>query len=220
MRWLDAVWFDLDGTLLDSARDLAMPIHAMREERGLSPLSDEVLRPYTSHGARGLISRGLGVDPQDPEYAELRAEFLARYEAALVIHTDLFPGMGEVLAFIEQQRLPWGVVTNKFGRYAQKILAELGLAQRCAAIVGGDATAFPKPHPAHLFYACGAAQVDPRRCVYVGDDLRDVQAGRAAGMRTVAAAYGFCGDELPVERWDADTVIHSPIELIAWLQEV
>jgi phosphoglycolate phosphatase len=217
MPWLEAVWFDLDGTLVDSARDLALPIHAMRAERGLAPLSDEVLRPFTSQGARGLLARGLGIQKEDPGYEVLREDFLARYEASMVIHTDLFPGMGEVLGFIEEQELPWGVVTNKFERYARRILTELGLAQRCVAIVGGDATAFPKPHPAHLFYACGAAWVDPRRCVYVGDDLRDVQAGRGAGMLTVAAAYGFCGDDLPIGQWGADALIHSPVELIGWI---
>jgi len=217
MRGLAAVWFDLDGTLVDSARDLAMPIHAMRAERGLAPLSDDALRPFTSQGARGLLGRGLGVFKDDPGYEAVREDFLARYEAAMVIHTDLFAGMGEVLAFLEQRSLPWGVVTNKFARYARRILAELGLAQRCVAIVGGDATAFPKPHPAHLFYACGAASVDPRQCVYVGDDLRDIQAGRAAGMYTVAAAYGFCGDELPIAQWGADGLIQAPTDLIGWI---
>lgn len=214
---LKAVWFDLDGTLVDSAPDLAVPIHEMRQDRGLSPLEDAILRPYTSMGARGLIWCGFGVKKDEPAFEALRVEFLARYEKAMVVHTQLFPGMGEVLDHIESKGLIWGVVSNKFERYVKHIVDTLDLTPRCAAIVGGDTTPFPKPNPANLFYACGAAAVDPRYCVYVGDDLRDVEAGRAAGMKTVAAAYGYCGDELPPSAWGADGLIETPLQLRTWL---
>ncbi|NDA92483.1 MAG: HAD family hydrolase [Betaproteobacteria bacterium] len=214
---LKAVWFDLDGTLVDSAPDLAVPIHEMRQDRGLSPLEDAILRPYTSMGARGLIWCGFGVKKDEPAFEALRVEFLARYEKAMVVHTQLFPGMEEVLDHIESKGLIWGVVSNKFERYVKYIVDALDLTPRCAAIVGGDTTPFPKPNPANLFYACGAAAVDPRYCVYVGDDLRDVEAGRAAGMKTVAAAYGYCGDELPPSAWGADGLIETPLQLRTWL---
>jgi len=214
---ISVVWFDLDGTLVDSARDLARPIHAMREVRGLAPIADAVLRPYTSMGARGLLMKGFGVKKGDPEFEHLRDEFLERYEKSMVVHTRLFPEMSEVLELIESNGLRWGVVSNKFERYVQYILDALHLSPRCAAMVGGDTTPFPKPSPANLFYACGAAAVDPRRCVYVGDDLRDVEAGRAAGMKTIAASYGYCGDAIPPSDWGADALIETPLQLWTWL---
>ena len=137
---LQAIWFDLDGTLVDSAPDLAVPIHDMRKDRGLSPLSDEVLRPYTSMGARGLILRGFGVKKGDESFDGLRDEFLSRYEAAMVVHTRLFPGMERVLEHIESNGLMWGVVSNKFERYVRYIIDALNLTSRCAAIIGGDTT--------------------------------------------------------------------------------
>ena len=216
---LSVIWFDLDGTLVDSARDLAMPIHEMRRLRGLEPIADAVLRPFTSMGARGLLMRGFGVQKGDPEFEPLREEFLARYEKSMVVHTSLFPEMGELLGRIESNGLRWGVVSNKFERYVKHILNALDLTRRCAAVVGGDTTPFPKPSPANLFYACGAAAVDPRRCVYVGDDLRDVEAGRAAGMKTIAASYGYCGDALPPSEWGADALIETPLQLWTWLAD-
>lgn len=216
---LRAVWFDLDGTLVDSAVDLAAPIHAMRMERGLAPIGAELLRPYTSMGARGLLMRGLDVQKGDQDFEALRDEFLARYEKAMVVHTGLFPGMAQVLEHLDAQGLIWGVVSNKFERYVRHILDALQLTARCAAVVGGDTTPFPKPNPANLFYACGAAAVDPRQCVYVGDDRRDIEAGQAAGMRTLAAAYGYCGDTLDPSLWGADGLIETPLQLCTWLEQ-
>jgi len=212
-----AVFFDLDGTLADTAEDLAAPVNAMRAERGLEPLALELLRPYASMGARGLIMRGLGVERDAPEFDALRSDFLARYERAMCVRTRLFEGMAEVLDALDAAGLRWGVVSNKFERYVRPILDSLGVLSRSTTAVGGDTTAFAKPHPAPLLHAARLTAVDPRRCVYVGDDLRDVEAGRAAGMRTVAAAYGFCGDEIPPQQWGADLLIEHPLELVALL---
>lgn len=208
-----AVFFDLDGTLADTAADLAAPVNQMRLERGLEPLPVAVLRPYASMGARGLIYKGLGVTREDPGFEALRLDFLARYEQALVVHTCLFEGMAAVLAALEARQIRWGVVSNKVERYVRPILEQLDLLERSATAIGGDTTGFAKPHPEPLLHAARLTAVDPSRCVYVGDDLRDIEAGRAAGMATVAAAYGFCGDESPPHDWQADALIETPAAL-------
>ena len=213
-----AVFFDLDGTLADTARDLSEPINAMRIERGLDPLPLETLRPFASAGARGLIGRGLGVANTAPEFAALRDEFLARYEAAMCVHTQLFEGMADLLDSLEAQGCPWGVVSNKVERYVRPILRHLGLDQRSVVIVGGDTTPHPKPHPAPLLHAATHARVQAQACLYVGDDLRDVQAGRAAGMKTIAAAYGFCGEEAPPHTWGADALVTRPQDIAGLLR--
>ena len=208
-----AVFFDLDGTLADTAADLAAPVNAMRIERGLPALPLDALRPFASMGARGLIGRGLGVERDAPEFEALKADFLRRYEAAMVVHTRLFEGMTEVLAALDRAGVRWGVVSNKVERYVRPILAELGLLGRAATAIGGDTTPHAKPHPEPLRHAARLAGVEAARCVYVGDDLRDVEAGRAAGMLTVAAAYGYCGDAHPPRLWDADALIEHPSQL-------
>ena len=212
------VLFDLDGTLADTAADLAAPVNAMRAERGLAALPLEQLRPFASMGARGLIGVGLGIDPAHADYAALREEFLRRYEQAMCVNTRLFDGMDQVLSKLELGNRQWGVVSNKFERYVRRVLSELGLLARSAITVGGDTTPHSKPHPAPLLHAASLMGMDPAHCIYVGDDLRDVEAGKAAGMITVAAAYGFCGDAIPPQDWGADALIESPGELIALLE--
>lgn len=212
-----AVFFDLDGTLADTAEDLAAPVNAMRLERGLPALPLAELRPFASMGARGLIGKGLGVAKEDPAYEPLRLDFLARYEAAMCVHTRLFEGMPALLSTLDERGIIWGVVSNKVERYVRPILAALDVLHRSASAVGGDTTAFAKPHPEPLLHAARLARVDPQRCVYVGDDERDIEAGRAAGMLTVAAGYGFCGAERPPDQWGADHVVHSSLGLAALL---
>ncbi|MBN9427981.1 MAG: HAD-IA family hydrolase [Burkholderiales bacterium] len=209
-----AVFFDLDGTLADTAEDLVAPIHIMRRERGLAPMPFDELRPFASMGARGLIGKGLGVHRDAPEFAALRDEFLARYEAAMLVNTRLFTGMAEVLDALDAHGIRWGVISNKVERYVRPILDGLGLLQRAACAIGGDTTAFAKPHPEPLLHGARLTGVDTLLSVYVGDDLRDVEAGRAAAMRTVAAAYGFCGDAQPPHQWGADHLVERPIELL------
>jgi len=212
-----AVFFDLDGTLADTAEDLAAPVNAMRAERGLEPLPLADLRPYASMGARGLILRGLGVEREAPEFEALRLDFLERYEQAICVRTRLFEGIAEVLAELEGAGVRWGVVSNKFERYVRPIMDTLGVLSRSATAVGGDTTAFAKPHPEPLLHAARLAAVEPQFCVYVGDDARDIEAGRAAGMATIAAAYGFCGDASPPAQWGADALIERPLQLLGLL---
>jgi len=209
-----AVFFDLDGTLADTAEDLAEPIHAMRAARGLAPIALDALRPYASMGARGLLLKGLGVTRDAPEFEVLREEFLQRYEATMLARTRLFEGMPQVLDALDEAEIRWGVISNKIERYVRPILAGLGLLERAVCAIGGDTTPFSKPHPEPLLHGARLAAVDVRRCVYVGDDLRDIEAGQAAAMRTIAAAYGFCGGDTPPGQWGADYLIEQPLELI------
>jgi|SRR5690606_7622179 2-phosphoglycolate phosphatase len=220
MRLLEnprAVFFDLDGTLADTAEDLAAPINAMRIERGLEPLPIAELRPYASAGARGLIGRGLDVGKDDPGYEALRLDFLARYERDIVVHTRLFDGMAELLERLDAAGVRWGIISNKVERYVRIIVQQLGLAQRSVIAFGGDSAARPKPHPDLMLLALETIGLAGGDCVYVGDDLRDVVAGRAAGMKTVAAAYGYCGDADKPENWGADALIRDPRELLPLL---
>ena len=216
-RLPEAIFFDLDGTLADTAEDLAAPVNALRAERGLPPMPLEALRPYASMGARGLLGQGLGVVPGDPGFDALRDDFLRRYEAAICVRTRLFEGMPEVIDALERRRIAWGVVSNKVERYVRPILGALGVLERSATAIGGDTTAHAKPHPEPLLHAARLAGVAADRSVYVGDDARDIEAGRAAGMVTVAAAYGFCGAASRPEEWGADFLIASPAELLALL---
>lgn len=209
-----AVFFDLDGTLADTAEDLAAPINAMRAERALAPLPLAELRPFASMGARGLIGAGFGVEPGHVEFEALRNDFLLRYERAICVHTRLFEGIAPVLEHLEREGIAWGVVSNKVERYVRPILSLLGVLERSAAAVGGDTTPHSKPHPEPLLHAARIAGVAATRSVYVGDDRRDIDAGRAAGMITVAAAYGFCGDASPPGEWGADFLIDSPEQLL------
>ncbi|MCO5101039.1 MAG: HAD-IA family hydrolase [Burkholderiaceae bacterium] len=214
---LRAVFFDLDGTLADTAADLVAPVQSMRQERGLAPLPFEALRPYASMGARGLLLGGLGVERDAPAFEALRDEFLQRYEAAMNVHTCLFPGISEVLDALDRAAIPWGVVSNKIERLVRPILGSLGVLDRAVCAIGGDTTGFAKPHPEPLLHGARIAGVEASACVYVGDDLRDIVAGRAAHMRTVAAAYGFCGEASPPHSWGADALVHEPRELLALL---
>lgn len=208
-----AVFFDLDGTLADTADDLAAPVNAMRVERDQPPMPVSELRPFASAGARGLIGKGLNVGKDDPAYEALRLEFLERYERDIVVHTRLFEGMAELLARLEAESIQWGVISNKIERYVRVIVERLGLSQRSVVTYGGDSAARPKPHPDLMLLALKTTGLAGADCVYVGDDLRDVVAGRAAGMKTVAAAYGYCGDADDPQDWGADALIRHPREL-------
>jgi phosphoglycolate phosphatase len=207
------VLFDLDGTLADTAPDLAGAVNRMRSARGLAPLPLEELRPLASHGARGLVGRAFGVAPGDAGYEDLRQEFFREYESALCVQSELFPLMQETLAEIEAAGVRWGIVTNKIARFTVPLVEALGLAGRAAAVVSGDTTPHAKPHPAPLLHALDTVGVAADAACYVGDDLRDVEAGRAAGLRTVIARYGYLGNGVPFTQWGADFVIDSPPEL-------
>lgn len=211
------VLFDLDGTLVDSAPDLAGAGNEMRLQRGLPALPYELLRPMVGSGARGMVGVALQVTPDNPDFPALRDEFLSRYEARLTRESRIFDAVVPVLAALDVASIRWGIVTNKIARYTQPVVQGLGLASRAAVVISGDSTPHAKPHPAPLLEAARRLGVSAGDCVYVGDDLRDVQAGRAAGMRTVAAAWGYLGLGEPISDWNADVVIESPGELLQWL---
>lgn len=202
-----AVLFDLDGTLADTAPDLVAAVNKVRTDRGLPPGAYETLRLQASHGARGLIGSAFGVGPDDAAFPSLRDAFLANYEAALCVESELFDGIPALLAALAERAVPWGIVTNKATRLTNPLVRLLGLADGAACVVSGDTTPHSKPHPAPLLYAAECIGVSPAQVVYVGDDLRDIQAGKAAGMATVAAAYGYCGDSLAPAQWQADAVV-------------
>ena len=212
-RWLAqtrrAVLFDLDGTLLDTSADLGRAANQLRVDEGLEPLPLEVLRPHCSKGARGLIGVALGKTPTDPDYESLRLRFLEIYSADLSRGTVFMPGLDRVISAIEAAGLPWGVVTNKFEAYTFPLLEQLRLRSRMATVVCGDTTEFAKPHPAPMRRAISELGLPAEACVYIGDDLRDIESGRAAGCWTIAAAFGFCSSDLPPQDWGADALAHD-----------
>lgn len=211
------VLFDLDGTLIDSAPDLAGAANAMRVARGMPEVPYPHLRAMVGSGARGMIGAAFDVGPGDAGFDDLRSEFLDLYERMLLQRTSVFEAMHPVLDALDAAALRWGIVTNKAERFAAPVIGGLGLDRRAAAVVCGDTTPFSKPHPEPLLEAARRLDSNAGACVYVGDDLRDVQAGRSAGMATVAAAWGYLGAGEPIDRWGADAVIEHPAELLQWL---
>jgi phosphoglycolate phosphatase len=213
---IKAVFFDLDGTFADTAPDLAYAVNRMREARGMQSLPVSATRPVTSMGARGLLGVGFGIAPGHADYQAMRAEFLEIYEGNILRETRLFPGTDGLLEEIEARGMTWGIVTNKAERLARLLFDGLALSERASCIVGGDTTGHLKPHPAPLHAACRSVGVEPGCCIYVGDDRRDIDAGRAAGMRTAAAKWGYLNGGKP-EEWGADWLLENPQELLRFL---
>jgi phosphoglycolate phosphatase len=211
-----AILFDLDGTLADTAPDLAAAVNLLRSARGLQPTAYELLRPTASAGARGMIGASFGLTPDDAGYLELRDGFFSNYAAAMAVHSRLFAGIPELLAGIEAAGLQWGIVTNKSKRFTDPLLPQIGLGHAACAI-SGDTTAHAKPHPAPLLEAASRLKLAPEQCWYAGDDLRDIQAGKAAGMLTIACGWGYCGPVEP-QHWQADYLFQQPGDLLALLQ--
>ena len=216
---IEAVLFDLDGTLADTAPDMARTVNAMRVKRGLPAVPASLVRPHVSKGARGMICSAFDITTDHPDFLPMREEFLDLYGRELCVDTVLFPGMMEVLDEFDAADIAWGVVTNKFERFARPILEALGLARRAASIVGGDTCARPKPFPDPLLFAAQQMKVAPESTLYVGDDERDVQAARAAGMPVIVAGYGYLGDDKPPTEWDADAIVRSAGEIGDWVRE-
>ncbi len=215
---VQAVLFDLDGTLIDSAPDLGAAADKMRTDRGLPSLPLSQYRPMAGAGARGMLGIAFGMTPEHPEFLAYREEFFVNYESAMTERTVIFDGVPDMIAALVQAGLPWGVVTNKSSRFTDPLTAAMPLFATAGAIVSGDTTPHAKPHPEPLFEAARRLQVDPARCVYVGDDERDIVAGLAAGMGTVAATYGYLGQQADVSRWNAHLHIDSPPLLLKYLR--
>jgi 2-phosphoglycolate phosphatase len=211
-----AVLFDFDGTLADTAPDLAAAVNRMRSDFGREPLPLERLRPFASAGARGLLHAAFGLKPDAAEYKAMREEFLDLYAETCCLRTRLFPGIAELLRELESREVRWGVVTNKATRFTERILSHLKLKPDCVAC--GDTTAHLKPHPASLLHAAGQLDLAPQACCYLGDDLRDMTAARAAGMRPIAVEWGYHHpDSGRPGSWEAEAVIAHPIEVLKLL---
>ncbi|MBI2383999.1 MAG: phosphoglycolate phosphatase [Gammaproteobacteria bacterium] len=209
------VLFDLDGTLVDTAPDLAYAANCVRAEVGLAPLPPSQYRPAASGGARGLLKVALDLDREHPDWPLRRDSFLDHYRRNLSRESRLFAGMTAALIELEARGVRWGVVTNKPGWLSAPLMEELGLARRAACLVSGDSTPNPKPAPDPLLLACEELRLTPADCLYVGDDRRDVVAARAAGMPVAAAAWGYIGvGESPAD-WGADALIERPEQLTA-----
>lgn len=215
---VSAVLFDLDGTLIDSAPDLGAAADKMRTDRSLEPLPLSLYRPMAGAGARGMIAVAFGLTPQDPAFEALKEEFFFNYEARLVKNTYVFDGVAKLVARICDSGLQWGVVTNKSARFTLPLTRAMPLFTTARTIISGDTTPHAKPHPAPLLEAARQLDLPPARCIYVGDDERDIVAGRAAGMPTVAAAYGYLGTVTDTVSWNADFTINRPFELLNLLK--
>ena len=212
-----AVLFDLDGTLIDSAPDLGAAADKMRTDRGLPSLPYEKYRPMAGAGARGMLGIAFGIGPDHPQFADMREEFFRNYETCMTQRTYVFEGVKQLIDSLVERDVRWGVVTNKSMRFAGPLTKGMPLFTTAKAVVGGDSTPHSKPHPAPLLEAARQLDVKPIECVYVGDDLRDMLAGRAAGMGTVAATYGYLGTT-DVKEWGADVQIETPLALLPLLR--
>lgn len=218
MRRHAAILFDLDGTLADTAPDLAAALNQMLQEDGRAPLPFAMLRPWVSWGAMRMIRVGYGDALEPARMSELRGRFLACYEAGLCRESRLFPGVPELLAGLEAAAIPWGIVTNKPGWLTEPLLGALGLGDRARSVISGDTLPYAKPHPMPLLHAARELGIEAAACAYVGDNIRDIEAGRAAGMQTVAAAWGYIpSDDDPAE-WRADALLDDPWALARWLE--
>lgn len=214
---VQAVLFDLDGTLIDSAPDLGAAVDKMRVARGMSSLPLAHYRPMAGAGARGMIGLAFGWTPDHPDYEQLKEEFFVNYESCMTERTFAFEGVAQLIQELVAMKMPWGVVTNKSKRFAEPLTQAMPLFASAAVVISGDTTPHAKPHPAPLLEAAKRLAVDPAACVYVGDDERDIVAGHAAQMKTVAATYGYLGAQADVLRWQAHAQIDSPEQLLKLL---
>lgn len=216
---LTTVLFDLDGTLLDTAPDLAYALNQVAQNEGLNPLPLNEIRPVASNGSRGLLGLMFDIDETHLDYPRLREDFIHAYHEHLCIGTKVFTGMEMVLQHLESQGMQWGVVTNKPSFLAKQLLEKMNLTERCACIVGGDSTNKQKPDPEPLLYACELIKSQPKECVYIGDAERDIIAAKKAGMRAIAALYGYLDNNANPECWQADYYIDHPRDILTWLEK-
>ncbi len=216
---LDTVYFDLDGTLADTAPDLAAALNQLLEQQGRTPLPFATIRPSVSLGGNAMLRLGFPLDENSDEFSKLRQDFLEIYDRRLHQDTRLFPGMGEILYEIEKLGLKWGIITNKPTWLTEPLIEVLSLADRTACVVCGDSTPYRKPHPAPMLHACQLTGSQPQSSVYIGDARRDIEAGRASGMQTLAAAYGYIEATDNIDSWRADAIVHSAPEILDWIRQ-
>lgn len=216
---ISSVFFDLDGTLADTAPDLAAALNQILREHGKPELTVAAIKPAVSLGGDAMIKLAFAINETDPEFDNLRRSFLKIYHERLHQDTHVFPGIEKVLNYIEAEKLVWGVVTNKPEWLTNPVMEQLQLARRAACIVSGDTTEYRKPHPGPMLHACELAQCAPETALYVGDALRDIEAGRAAGMKTLTADYGYIPEGEDPDDWQADGSVSTPEEIIDWLNK-
>ena len=218
LHHIRAVLFDLDGTLIDSAPDLGAAADKMRTDRGLSSLPDAMYRPLAGAGARGMLKIAFDMQPEHPDYPAMREEFFVNYENAMTVRTYAFEGVALLLDTLAQHQLAWGIVTNKMARFTDPLVAAMPVLAAAQTVISGDTTPHAKPHPEPLFEAARRLGLPPEACLYVGDDERDIVAGREAGMTTVAATYGYMGEKVDHSHWGADLEIDTPLSLLGLLK--
>lgn len=214
---IKAALFDLDGTFADTAPDLAASLNHVRATRKLPPLPLEILRPQASHGSRGLLKVGFDIDDEHQDFNPLRDMFLDHYANNICVQTRLFSDMPELIATLEQRNIKWGIITNKPDWLTVPLMQALGYAERAACLISGDTCHHAKPHPEPMFKACEIIDVPPAQCLYLGDDVRDMKAANASGMRGIIANYGYVGADASVESWNAYGSIDQPTELTGYL---
>ena len=220
MKKLEAVFFDLDGTLLDTAPDFHRVVNLMRQQDQLQPVGVELMRQQVSNGAGAMVCAAYGISMDDPGYEPLRQRMLDTYSDHLAVDTQLYPGLDDLLAWLETHQRPWGIATNKPARFTLPLLTQLELDQRCAATICPDHVRNRKPDPESLLLATGRLGLDPRNCVYIGDHLRDIECGNRAGMTTIAAGYGYIDSEDCASNWQADHVVQQACEIQPLLQSL
>ncbi len=214
---IKAVLFDLDGTLADTARDLGAALNRLLAEEGLPPQPYSAIRPIASHGARGLVSLGFGISREHPRFEEYRLRFLDHYEHSFADETILFEGVNEMLQGLAKRGLTWGIITNKPMRFTDRLVPALPFATQPSVTVSGDTVGVPKPDPAPMLHAAAQIGINPAHCLYVGDAERDIQAGRAVGMKTVLANWGYISEQDHPQAWGADICIDQPQDLLRHL---
>lgn len=214
---ITTILFDLDGTLVDTAPDLAHALNLQLAKHGKQPVQYDAIRPFASHGSRGLIGIGFGITPKDDTFLRLREEYLDIYDEVFTRSPILLDGIADLLQVIENKGLKWGIVTNKPRRFTQRLIDSMGLAKRTACVVSGDDAPQAKPSPATLLLACEKIGVNPKNCIYVGDAERDIQAGKAAGMQTVVALFGYIDVTDKPQAWGADAMIEKPLDLLNFI---
>jgi phosphoglycolate phosphatase len=215
---IKAVLFDLDGTFADTAPDLAAALNHVLALHGRPPMPLEKSRLQASHGSAGLLGLGFGISPDDPDFTELRNEFLLHYTAHISDHTQLFSNMAELVGTLEQRKIPWGIVTNKPHRFTVPLMQALKYESRAGCLVSGDTCAEAKPHPMPMLHAAKLINVAPQHCLYLGDDKRDMDAANAANMRGIIAQYGYIDPQANLDSWQAAGRVQSPLELLRYIE--